>query len=57
MKKRAKSTEVIKPGTNDQPGGTYIEVQRSGSRVQGGRVIEIEQGGHCHQRRILAGDG
>lgn len=37
--------KVIKPGTGNQPGGTYIEVQRSGNRVQGGRVIEIEQGG------------
>lgn len=37
--------KVVKPGANNQPEGTYIEVESNGGRVDGAVTIEIERGG------------
>lgn len=37
--------KVVKPGADNQPEGTYIEVESNGGRVDGAVTIEIERGG------------
>ena len=34
----------IKPGTDNQPAGTYREVGSRGGNVSGGRVVHIDKG-------------
>ncbi|WP_239665541.1 MULTISPECIES: YjzC family protein [Streptococcus] len=35
---------LFKPGTDNQPAGTYQEVGPRGGQVSGGRVVHIDQG-------------
>lgn len=34
----------IKPGTDNKPAGTYVEVGPKGGKVPGGRVVNIDKG-------------
>lgn len=34
----------IKPGTDNQPAGTYVEKGPRGGNVPGGRVVHIDKG-------------
>ncbi|MDB2090477.1 YjzC family protein [Clostridium paraputrificum] len=36
--------DLIKPGTDNKPAGTYIEVGPKGGKVNNPRVIEIDKG-------------
>lgn len=36
--------ELIKPGTDNKPAGTYIEVGPRGGSVKDPRVVKIDQG-------------
>lgn len=50
--------KVVKPGADNQPEGTYIEVESNGGRVDGAVTIEIERGGgHFHRHRSRTGGG
>ena len=35
---------VIKPGTDNQRPGTYVEVGPRGGQIPGGRTVHIDQG-------------
>lgn len=35
---------LIKPGTDNKPAGTYIEVGPKGGKVNNPRVVEIDKG-------------
>lgn len=37
-------SDLIKPGTDNQPKGTYIEVGPRGGSVPNPRVVKIDQG-------------
>ena len=34
----------IKPGTDNQPAGTYVEVGPRGGHISGGREVHIDKG-------------
>ncbi|SQG83731.1 Uncharacterised protein [Streptococcus uberis] len=36
--------DLIKPGTDNQPAGTYVEVGPRGGNVAGGRTVHIDRG-------------
>ena len=36
--------KLIKPGTDNQPAGTYQEVGPRGGQVPGGRIVHIDRG-------------
>ena len=38
------SKTPIKPGTDNQPAGTYVEKGPRGGNVSGGRVVHIDKG-------------
>lgn len=38
------ANKPIKPGTDNQPAGTYREVGPRGGNVSGGRVVHIDKG-------------
>lgn len=37
-------SKPIKPGTDNKPAGTYVEVGPKGGKVPGGRVVNIDKG-------------
>lgn len=44
MKGGKNMTKPIKPGTDNQPAGTYIEVGPRGGSVPGAREVHIDKG-------------
>ena len=36
--------KYIKPGTDNQPAGTYVEVGPNGSKAKNARTVTIEEG-------------
>lgn len=37
-------SKYIKPGTDNQPAGTYVEVGPNGQKLKDARTVTIEQG-------------
>lgn len=44
LKEEDMADKPIKPGTDNQPAGTYREVGPRGGNVSGGRVVHIDKG-------------
>ena len=50
------SKTPIKPGTDNQPAGTYVEKGPRGGNVPGGRVVHIDKGDyHQLKNQVMVG--